>query len=75
MYLPIGFQVDGRTEEDSESSYVLELNKSLYGLKQASFNWYEKLKAGLEDEHFAPSQIDSCLHFKMECIIVLTCIC
>ena len=38
MSLPVGFQVDGQTEEDSDWNYVLKLNRSLYGLKQASFN-------------------------------------
>ena len=33
MQLPIGFQVEGQTEADSERHYVLKLNKSLYGLK------------------------------------------
>ncbi len=41
MYLPIGFQVD--TENESKS-YILKLNKSLYGFKQASLNWFKKLK-------------------------------
>ena len=31
MYLPIGFQVD--TDNESKQSYLLKLNKSLYGLK------------------------------------------
>ena len=70
MYLPIGFQVDGETEEDSERSYVLKLNKSLYGLKQASFNWYEKLKTGLENRGFTSSKIDPCMYFKMGMIVL-----
>ena len=40
MYLPIGFQVDGHTEASSEHSFLLKLNKKLYGLKQGSYNWY-----------------------------------
>ena len=62
MQLPIGFQIDGQTEADSDRHYVLKLNKSLYGLKQASFNWYEKLKTSLEDRNFKPSEIDPCLY-------------
>jgi hypothetical protein len=52
MYLPIGFQVD--TESESKC-YILKFNKSLYGLKQASLNWFKKLKQGLIDRGFHPS--------------------
>jgi hypothetical protein len=36
--LPVGFAVEGATEE-----YVLELKKTLYGLKQAGLNWFKTL--------------------------------
>ena len=71
MYLPIGFQVDGQTEADSDRRYILKLNKNLYGLKQASYNWFEKLKEGLTSRGFVPSKIDPCLYLK-EGMIVLT---
>ena len=63
MYLPIGFQVDGQTEADSDRRYILKLNKNLYGLEQASYNWFEKLKVkeGLTSRGFVPSKIDPCL--------------
>ena len=54
MYLPIGFQIDGQTEADSDRQYLLKLNKSLYGLKQASLNWFEKVKTGLPERGFTP---------------------
>jgi hypothetical protein len=47
-----------------------KLNKSLYGLKQASLNWFEKLKQGLIDRGFHPSAIDPCLYFKKGMIII-----
>jgi hypothetical protein len=40
MELPIGFDPP---EEEYCKSYVLRLNKSLYGLKQAEYNWFAKL--------------------------------
>ena len=61
MYLPIGFQVDGHTEAGSERSFLLKLNKNLYGLKQGSYNWYEKIKKYLVDRGFKPSDTDPCL--------------
>ncbi len=67
MYLPIGFQVD--TENESKC-YILELNKSLYRLKQASPNWFKKLQQGLIDRRFHPSAIDTCLYFKKGMIII-----
>ena len=70
MYLPIGFQVDGQTEADSDRFYLLKLNKSLYGLKQGSFNWYKKLKKGLEDRDFKPSEVDPCLYLRKDMIIL-----
>ena len=71
MYLPIGFQVNGQTEADSDRHYLLKLDRSLYGLKQGSFNWYQKLKTGLTDRGFTPSDVDPCIYLK-DRLIVLT---
>ena len=46
MELPIGMEVPG--SERNNKFYVLRLRKSLYGLKQASANWYDMLNKGLE---------------------------
>ena len=59
MQLPIGFQIDGQNEGESEKCYILKLNNNLYGLKQGSFNWYEHLKASLVDRDFKPSYIEA----------------
>ena len=50
--------------------YVLKLKKSLYGLKQASLNWFEKLKQGLTDRGFCPLEIDPCLYLKQNMILL-----
>ena len=62
MQLPIGFQVNWCTEAKSDRQYILKLEKNLYGLKQASFNWYEKLKTASVDQGLTPSDIDPCLY-------------
>ena len=62
MQLPVGFQIDGQTEAESDKCYVLKLNNNLYGLKQGSLNWYEKLKEYLVDRDFKPSDIYPCLY-------------
>jgi hypothetical protein len=49
--------------------YVLCLNKSLYGLKQASYNWFAKLCNGLMDHGFTQSNINACIFFGQGCIV------
>jgi len=39
----------------------LKLNKSLYGLRQAGFNWNKKFTKVLENEGFVRSTVDPCL--------------
>ena len=47
MELHLGMGVDGNRGE-----WVLKLNKSLYGIKQANENWFDPLKTGLERRGF-----------------------
>ena len=70
MYLPILFQVDGHTEASSKRSFLLKLNKNVYGLKQGSYNWYEKLKKYLVGRGFKPSGIYPCLYIGNGMIIL-----
>ena len=49
---------------------MLKLNKSLYGLKQGSYNWFEKLKKGLVDRQFSQSQVDPCVFMGSGCIVM-----
>ena len=51
MDLPIGCEVPGA----EKGEYVIVLQKFLYGLKQASLNWFEMLKKGLLDFGFRNS--------------------
>ena len=61
IQLPIGFLVDGQTEEDSDRQHALKLDKNLYGIKQGSYNWYNKLNKSLLDQGFKTSDINPCL--------------
>jgi hypothetical protein len=67
MELPIGF--DAPNNED-QKFYVLKLNTSLYGLKQAGYNWFAKLSNGLQDRSFVQSNIDLCVFFGHKCIVL-----
>eukprot|EP00957_Ditylum_brightwellii_P118044 9002732-Ditylum_brightwellii.AAC.1 len=62
MSLPRGWEQPGK---------VLRLKKSVYGLAQALFVWFNKLKQGLEDTGFRSSSMDPCLFIsdKVICIV------
>ncbi len=69
MELPAGVNpID--VSDENRRRYVLKLNKSLYGLKQAGYNWFEKLKEGLITRDFIQSQVDKCVFFRKDCIIL-----
>ncbi len=51
MELPAGMNPVDVSDMD-QRKYVLKLNKSLYGLKQAGYNWFEKLCEGLITRDF-----------------------
>jgi hypothetical protein len=67
MELPIGFDALGG---ESCKFYVLRLNKSLYGLKQAGYNWFAKLSNGLQDCGFVKSNFDPSIFFRSGCIVL-----
>ena len=64
MELPVGMEVARVI-----GVYIIELKPSLYGLKQDSCNWFEKLKEALEHRGYKPSQIDPCVYISKEAII------
>ena len=59
MELPIGFVIDEAAYGES-LSYVLKMNENLYGLKQASLNWYDKIRDGLIARDFVPYRFCPC---------------
>jgi hypothetical protein len=63
--LPIGFDVDGNKDE-----YVLQLKKTLYGLKQAGLNWFETLRTHLISIGFCQSTTDPCCFFRGDLILI-----
>ncbi len=69
MELPAGVNPVDVSDIDCRR-YVLKLNKSLYGLKQAGFNWFKKLQEGLIAWDFIQSQVDKCVFFCKDCIIL-----
>uniref|UniRef100_A0A803Q474 Major facilitator superfamily (MFS) profile domain-containing protein n=1 Tax=Cannabis sativa TaxID=3483 RepID=A0A803Q474_CANSA len=62
MVLPPGLSL-GNTV-DNDSTLVCKLNKSIYGLKQSSRQWYKKLSDALIMEGFQQSQADYTLFTK-----------
>ena len=68
MEVPAGMVLSGAP---NKYQYVLSLNRSLYGLKQASANWYEMLTTGLQDRGFKPSNVDPCVQISDKAIILI----
>lgn len=52
-------------EFDDATGKVCKLNKAIYGLKQASRSWNEKLDRFLLGEGYRKSKLDPCLYIKL----------
>jgi len=65
MELPAGVNPINVSDGD-QRRYVLKLYKSLYGLKQAGFNWFEKLR----ERDFIQSQVNKYIFFQKDCIVL-----
>ena len=66
MELPAGCDPDS----GSRHEYIIELKKSLYGLKQASLNWFNMLKKGLQDRGYRSSDVDPCVFISKNAIVL-----
>ena len=69
MELPVGVTLIDQADSNIQPC-ILRLNKSLYGLKYSGHNWFEKLRSGLTHRHFAQSQIEKCVFYRHECVIL-----
>jgi hypothetical protein len=67
MELLLGFDAP---QNENQKLYVLQLNKSLYGLKQAGYNWFAKLCNGLLNCGFTQSNINAYVFFGKGCIVL-----
>ena len=54
MESPVGYE----TADGNSKMVVLKLEKNLYGLKHAAYNWFELLKSGLEACRFKACDSD-----------------
>ena len=67
LSLPSGFHVkDG----NQDKGYCIKLKKNLYGACQASANWFVMLRDGLLARDYTQSEVDPCLFYKKDSIIV-----
>jgi hypothetical protein len=64
LRFPAGF-------ENKNDNWALKLKRNLYGLVQASRNWFLKLSAIYERLGFKQSKSDTCLFLRKDMIIVL----
>ncbi len=70
MYVPAGMTLSG-IPDGAHHMYILKLEKSLYGLKQASANWYNMLRKALQDQGLIESASDAYVFLKKDLIVLV----
>ena len=66
MELPKGFNMGPKSRR-----YVLELQKNLYGMKQAGHNWNENISGALSNLSITPRKVDSCVSIGEDIIVLV----
>jgi len=76
--MPQGWHIDstGSFVQHSDPTYndkthYIQLQRNLYGCKQAARNWFKHLTQGLLREGFKQSVVDPCLFLKSDCILIV----
>ena len=49
---------------------VLKFNRTLYGIKKASANWFEILETGIERRSYNKSHVESCVFYIYDSVIL-----
>ena len=77
MLVPDKFKVqDNKLVMDQDAPppwkqrYKMKLIQNLYGLKDAGATWFKHLKQGLLNQNFKQSDVDPCLFYKKDLILI-----
>jgi Reverse transcriptase (RNA-dependent DNA polymerase) len=68
MEIPKGFTIDG---VDNADDHVLQINRNIYGGKDAGRTWFLYLKDKLQRVGFEQSKLDECIFYKGSMVYVL----
>ena len=80
MHIPQGWYFDPDSQQlcqqignvtFRDTQHCIRLKRNLYGVKQATQNWYLHLKQGLISCGFIQSNIDPCLFIRNNCILMV----
>ena len=80
MQIPQGWYFNAVTHQlkpntnnpmSKDTQHCIQLKQNLYGVMQATRNWYLHLQKGLLSHRFVQSNIDPCLFIQQDCILVV----
>ena len=68
MHIPPAFKTH---ELQDTRLHALKLHKSLYGLKQSAYNWFQTIRASLKQRKCTQSNVEPCLFYRHDAIIII----